>query len=108
MGENRYKMHLPGGIPVKDFWSVTVYDADTRSLLQNGQDKPTVNTYDKPITNTDGSVDIYFGPEAPKGFEKNWVKTIPGKGWFILMRFYGPLEPFFDQRWKPDNIVKIK
>ncbi|MHC5083952.1 MAG: DUF1214 domain-containing protein [Planctomycetota bacterium] len=108
MGDHHYKLHLPAGIPAKDFWSVTAYHPDTRSLLQNGQPKPSVSTYDKPVFNDDGSIDIYFGPEAPEGMEKNWVKTIPGEGWFIYIRLYGPLEPFFDQTWKPDDIVKVK
>ena len=68
MGDNNYRMHLPAGIPAKDFWSVTVYHPDTRSLLQNGQDKPSVSTYDDPVINEDGSIDIYFGQEAPEGF----------------------------------------
>jgi len=90
------------------FWSVTVYHPDTRSLLQNGQPKPSVSTYDEPIFNEDGSIDIYFGPEAPEGFEKNWVKTIPDEGWFAYIRLYGPLDSFFDQTWKPDDVVKVK
>lgn len=109
MGDNNYKLHLPAGIPAKDFWSATVYHPDTRSLLQNGQDKPSISTYDEPVFNEDGSIDIYFGPEkAPEGFEKNWVKTIPGEGWFVYIRLYGPLESFFDKSWKPDDIVLIK
>jgi hypothetical protein len=109
MGDNNYKLHLPAGIPAKDFWSVTLYHPDTRSLLQNGEPKPSVSTYDDPVFNEDGSVDIFFGPEkAPEGFEKNWVKTLPGEGWFLYIRLYGPLEPFFDQSWKPDDIVEIK
>jgi hypothetical protein len=107
MGDHSYKMHLPAGIPAKDFWSVTVYHPDTRSLLQNGQDKPSVSTYDDPVFNEDGSIDIYFGQEAPKGSEKNWVKTIPGEGWFTYIRLYGPLDAYFDQTWKPDDIIKI-
>jgi hypothetical protein len=107
MGDNNYRMHLPAGIPAKDFWSVTVYHPDTRSLLQNGQDKPSVSTYDDPVINEDGSIDIYFGQEAPEGFEKNWVKTIPGEGWFTYIRLYGPLDAYFDQTWKPDDIVKF-
>ena len=106
-GGKDYRLHLPAGIPAKDFWSVTVYDADTRSLLQNGQPKPSLSTYDKPEANADGSVDVFFGPRAPKGKEKNWVKTVPGKGWFPYLRLYGPLQPFFEQTWRPDDIVKI-
>jgi hypothetical protein len=108
MGDNVYKLHLPKGIPTKHFWSVTVYHPDTRSLLQNGQDKPSVSNYDKPDVNPDGSVDLWFAPEAPKGKKKNWVKTIPGEGWEILLRLYGPLEPYFDRTWKPDDIVRLK
>ena len=107
MGEHNYKMHLPAGIPAKHFWSATVYHPDTRSLLQNGQPKPSVSTYDNPTFNEDGSIDIYFGPKAPKGFEANWVKTIPGEGWFSYIRLYGPLESYFDRTWKPDDVVKI-
>ena len=105
-GGQDYRLRLPAGIPAKDFWSVTVYDAETRSLLQNGQPKPSLSTYDKPDANADGSVDVFFGPRAPKGREKNWVKTLPGKGWFPYLRLYGPLQPFFDQTWRPDDIVK--
>ena len=108
MGDHTYKLHLPAGIPAKNFWSVTAYHPDTRSLLQNGQDKPSVSTYDQPDVNPDGSVDIWFASEAPAGKEKNWIKTIPGEGWEILLRLYGPLEPYFDQTWKPDDIVRVK
>ena len=98
---------LPAGIPAKDFWSVTVYDPETRSLLQNGQPKPSLSTYDQPEVNADGFVDIYFGPLPPEGKEKNWIKTLPGKGWFTYFRLYGPLEPFFARTWKPDDIVRV-
>ena len=106
-GGQNYRLRLPAGIPAKNFWSVTVYDAETRSLLQNGQPKPSISTYDQPEVNADGAIDIYFGPSAPAGKEKNWVKTLPGQGWFAYIRFYGPLAPFFEQTWKPDDIVKV-
>lgn len=106
-GGKDYRLRLPAGIPAKDFWSVTVYDAETRSLLQNGQPKPSLSTFDQPEMNADGSIDVYFGPSAPASKDKNWIKTLPGKGWFTYIRFYGPLEPFFDQTWKPEDIVKV-
>jgi hypothetical protein len=105
-GSQNYQLRLPAGIPAKDFWSVTVYETETRSLMQNGQPKPSLSTFDQPETNADGSVDIYFGPSVPAGKEKNWIKTLPGKGWFTYIRLYGPLEPFFEQTWKPDDIVE--
>jgi hypothetical protein len=86
---------------------VTLYDPGTRSLLQTDQSKPSINSFDEPEKNEDGSYDIYFSPSAPAGKEKNWVKTDPGKGWFTYIRLYGPLEPFFDQTWKPDDILRI-
>jgi len=106
-GSQTYKLHLPPNIPINNFWSVTLYDPHTRSLLQTDQPKPSINSYDEPEQNHDGSCDIYFCPSAPSGKEKNWIQTIPGKGWFTYIRLYGPLEPFFDQTWKPDDIVKI-
>jgi len=70
--------------------------------------KPSISsTFDQPEVNPDGSVDIFFGPRAPKGKEKNWVQTVPGKGHFVWIRLYGPLEPFFEQTWRPDDIVKV-
>ena len=76
-------------------------------LLQTDQPKPSVNSFDEPEQNDDGSYDIYFGPSAPASKEKNWIQTVPGKGWFTYIRLYGPLEPFFDQTWKPDDIVEV-
>jgi hypothetical protein len=105
-GDKTYKLHLPAGIPAKLFWSVTVYDLDTASGLDNGQPLPSINTMDRPMVNADGSTDIYFGPDKPKGAD-NWLRTVPGKAWFILLRLYGPEKPYFDNTWKPDDIVKV-
>jgi hypothetical protein len=91
--------------PVKDFWSAIVYDNQTRSMLQTDQDFPQVSSLDKGlVVNKDGSVDVYFGPKAPAGMEHNWIQTIPGKGWNMLFRLYGPLEPWFDKTWKLNEI----
>jgi len=107
-GSKSYRLHIPPNIPIKNFWSVVAYDADSRSILRNSQPFPSVSTYTNPQANGDGSIDVYFGPEAPAGKEKNWIQTVPGKGWFTLFRFYGPLEAFFDKSWKPDDITEVK
>ena len=105
-GGKNYKLHLPPNIPVKTFWSVIVYDAQTRSMLQTDAQFPSVSSQNKAVkSNPDGSVDVYFGPTAPAGHEGNWVQTIPGKSWFTILRLYGPLEPWFKKTWRPDNIV---
>ncbi len=106
-GGKRYRLHIPPNIPAKNFWSIVAYDADSRSILRNAQSFPSVSTYTGPQINGDGSIDIYFSPEAPAGNEKNWIQTMSGKGWFVLFRFYGPLEAFFDKAWKPDDIVEV-
>ncbi len=101
-GAKTYRLTIPANVPAKDFWSVVVYDPQTRSELQTGQPFPSKNNKrDDLIVNDDGSVDLFFGPEPPEGKERNWVQTVPGKGWFVLLRLYGPLDPWFDRTWKP-------
>ena len=85
---------------------MTVYDALTASGLDNGQQFPSLNEMDKPTQNADGSTDLYFGPTAPAGHEKNWLRTAPGKGYFLLLRLYSPKQSFFDKTWKPDDVIK--
>lgn len=108
-GAKNYRLHLPENIPAKDFWSLIVYDPQTRSLLQTDQQFPSCNSQNIDlIVNPDSSVDIYFGPSAPSGKEPNWIQTIPGKAWWVALRLYGPLEPWFDKTWKPGEIEQIK
>ena len=108
-GGNRYRLRVEPNMPVKDFWSAIVYDNQTRSMLQTDQDFPQVSSLDEGlITNADGSVDVYFGPTAPAGNENNWIQTLPGKGWNMLFRLYGPLEPWFDKTWKLNEIELLK
>ena len=106
-GENAYRLVLPSDVPVKDFWSLTVYDVDTRSMLKNGTRFPNIDSYRDLKTNADGSIDLYFGPKAPKGYENNWVKTVPGKDWFVMMRFYGPEQAYFDKTWQMNDFEKV-
>jgi hypothetical protein len=106
-GAKTYKLNVPKDIPAQKFWSVVLYSSDSRSMIEAGQPMPSVGTYSGVETNADGSVDLYFGPEAPKGKEKNWIETVPGKGWTIIFRLYGPLQPFFDQTWKLNDVVLL-
>jgi len=108
-GAKTYKLNIPANVPAKDFWSVVVYDPQTRSELQTSQPFPSKNSKRNDLeTNADGSVDLYFGPTAPEGKESNWIQTVPGKGWFTLLRLYGPLEPWFDKTWRPGEIALVE
>lgn len=108
-GAKHYKLNIPANVPAKDFWSVVVYDPQTRSELQTSQPFPSKNNRrDKLITNADGSVDLYFGPKAPAGKEANWIATVPNKAWFSIFRLYGPLEPWFEKTWRPGDIEHVK
>jgi len=103
-GSRTYKVTLPGPIPAKDFWAFTAYDNQTRSLLPTDQKLAGIDSTLPGIQkNPDGGATIYFGPKAPVGHEKNWVQTMPGKGYFILLRLYGPLEPWFTKSWRPGD-----
>jgi hypothetical protein len=105
-GNKNYQLHIPANPPAKNFWAVTIYDPQTRSMLQTDQPYPTVGSQTEGlIQNEDGSFDIFFGPEAPKGKENNWLQTIPGKSWFTILRMYGPLEEWHDRSWKPGEIL---
>jgi hypothetical protein len=107
VGDTSYRIHLPPNIPAAIFWSVTVYDSLTASGLDNGQPFPSLNKMDKPAGNPDGSTDIYFGPKTP-GQGKNWVATVPGKGFFVILRLYGPTQAYFDKSLKPDDITQME
>ncbi len=107
-GSNTYRLHVPANVPVKQFWQIPVYEVATRSLINTDQKRPTRASTDDLRTNADGSVDLYFGPEAPKGFEQNWVKTIRAEGWFALPRLYAPLEPILDKTWRWNDIERIQ
>ena len=108
-GSKTYKVHVPPNVPAKDFWSFTLYDNQTRAMLQTDYRFPGIDN-NKPgiIVNADGSYDIYFGPKPPKGQENNWIQTVPGKGWNMLFRLYGPLEPWFDKTWQPGDPELVK
>jgi hypothetical protein len=108
-GSKNYKLNLPPNPPAKDFWSVVIYDPQTRSELQTNQPYPSKNNKrDDLIYNDDGSVDLYFGPNPPGGLEKNCTQTVPGKGWFTILRLYGPLESWFDKTWRPGEIELVE
>ena len=103
-GGKSYALHVPSDAPAKLFWSVTVYDSLQRVLIDNGRDIADKSSRSDIDKNSDGSVDIYFGPDAPQGHEKNWIPTVPGKAWFAYFRLYGPLQPYFDKSWKLPDI----
>jgi hypothetical protein len=108
-GSRTYKVTLPGPIPAKNFWSFTAYDNQTRSLLPTDQKLAGIDSTLSGIQmNEDGGVTIWFGLKAPAGHEKNWVQTMPGKGYNIALRLYGPLEPWFNQTWRPGDLEKAE
>jgi hypothetical protein len=108
-GSKTYRLYLPPDPPANDFWALTMYDPQTRSMLQTEQPLPTLGSQSEGIKqNEDGSYDIYFAPNAPKGFEKNWLATVPGKSWFVALRLYGPEQVWIDKTWRPGEIELVK
>lgn len=112
-GSKTYKVTLPKGIPEKNFWSLTVYDTMTRSMLDTPQRYPRAGSqsYPSPAAepDADGSTTVYFSPAQPKGVGRgNWIQTTPGKGWFTILRLYSPLEPFFAKTWRPSEIELVE
>jgi hypothetical protein len=112
-GGKTYKVTLPKDIPEAKFWSFTLYDNQTRSMLDTPQRYPRAGSqsYPSPAAepNTDGSTTVYFGPAQPAGVNRgNWIQTLPGKGWFTILRLYSPLEPFFTKEWRPSEIELVR
>ena len=108
-GAKVYKVTLPPNIPAEAFWSVTVYDNQSRSMLDTPQRYPRAGSQSYPTpaaeANADGSTTIYFAPKRPDGVKPgNWIQTDPKKGWNTLLRLYSPLEPFFTKTWRPTEI----
>ncbi len=108
VGDGNYRLHLPPNIPAAIFWSLTLYDASNASGLPNGQPFPSLGSRDKPAQNADGSTDLYLGPHAPDGKAGNWLATVPGKGYFAILRLYGPTEAALNKSWKPGDFEKVK
>jgi hypothetical protein len=111
-GAKTYKVTLPKGIPAEKFWSFTLYDNQTRSMLDTPQRYPRAGSQSYPspaaAPSADGSTTVYFSPTQPAGIERgNWIQTVPGKGWFTLLRLYSPLEPFFTKEWRPGEIEEV-
>ena len=108
-GGKEYKLHIPANVPVNDFWAVTIYDTQTRSLLQTDQQFPTVGSLTEGFKqNEDGSFDVFFSPNAPAGMENNWLQTIPGKSLLVILRVYGPLKPWIEKTWRPGEVMPIE
>ena len=111
-GGKTYTVNLPPNIPAKNFWSFTLYDNQTRSMLATPQRYPRAGSqkYPSPAAkpNADGSMTVYFGPEKPAGVDRgNWIQTMPGKGWFTILRLYGPMESFFTREWQLSEIKPV-
>jgi hypothetical protein len=107
-GGKTYTIHVPPNVPVAQFWSFTVYDNETRSFVNNGT-LPDRSSRGNILKNADGSVDLYFGPKVPYGKpESNWIKTIPGRGWFSYFRLYGPTQAYFDRSFVLPDVEPLK
>ena len=106
MGENNYTLHIPPNAPVAQFWAMTLYDTETRCFIENKHEIAGLYSRMDLIKNDDGSVDLYFGPEAPKGKENNWIPTVAGRGWFAYLRLYDPTKAYFDRSWRLPDIEK--
>jgi len=112
-GAKTYKCTLPKGIPESNFWSFTVYDNMTRSMLDTPQRFPRAGSQSYPSpaaeASADGSTTVYFSPKQPDGVKRgNWIQTDPNKGWFTILRLYSPLEPFFTKKWRPSEVELVK
>jgi hypothetical protein len=106
-GGKNYRLHVPANPPVKQYWSVTVYDRKLHTLLRDVKRASRASNAADVQKNEDGSVDVYFGPEPPPGKESNWVPTKPGQGFEFIFRLYGPTEALFEKIWKLSDVERV-
>ncbi len=106
-GGNTYVVTVPPDAPAADFWSFVAYSNRTRTPVLNSTRKGSVGSLEELRQEADGSYQVYFGPEAPEGYEANWVQTIPGEGFFLYFRLYGPMEAFYDKSWKMSDPARV-
>jgi hypothetical protein len=104
-GDSSYRLRLPPNIPAANFWSLTLYEAENGSGLADGQPFPSLGLHDEPSSNPDGSTDLYLGAKPPDQ-QANWLATPPGRGYFAILRLYGPTEDAIDKTWVPGDIEK--
>ena len=107
-GGKSYRLRVPPNVPAAAFWSLTLYDTGIRSMIPNPRNDSALSSYDKLKANADGSIDLYFGPKATAGTESNWIETVPGKGFYPMMRFYSPKEGLFDGTWKLPDVELVR
>jgi hypothetical protein len=108
-GSKAYKLHLPPHPPAALFWAVTAYNITDGTMTSAKQLMPSINGFNKVKINGDGSIDLFFGPSKPAdAAESNWIQTVEGRNFLAALRLYGTGTAFFDQTWKPDDLVKLK
>jgi hypothetical protein len=106
-GDTAYRLSVPANVPVKQYWSATVYDRATHAPIRNARWPSRSSQTPGLQKNAEGSVDVYFGPQAPSGKESNWIPTNAGGGFEVLFRFYGPENPLFEKTWRLPDIEKL-
>jgi hypothetical protein len=100
---------VPPEVPAEQFWSITAYDADTRTLVRNDQQRADRSSRNQDlVVSEDGSTEIWFGPEAPEGKEGNWIPTAPNRAWFVYLRLYAPTDAYFERKWPIADIELIE
>lgn len=107
-GRRSYRLVVPADAPVRQYWSVTAYDRETHALIRNMPRASIASTTNGIVKNPDGTIDIYFGPKAPRGKEANWVPTDPTRKFELLFRLYGPEKAFFDKAWKLPDVENLQ
>ncbi|MFQ8433887.1 DUF1254 domain-containing protein [Amaricoccus sp. W119] len=106
-GGKAYKLHMPPNPPAALFWAVTAYNITDGTMVSAAQRMPSINGFNDVETNADGSIDLWFGPEKPAAApDGNWIQTVPDRNFLVTIRLYGTGTEFFDQSWKPDDVVK--